>query len=456
MIRVASAPRKFNLLAAVALIVGGGAVAALAVSVLAGTKTGLILALGSIFGPAFFYTAIVTPLVSPFGLYVLLVPFDNLLSVSAFGTLTKFLGLISGAALLFYLLRTRRMMLPSPSLLLWGAFFVWAAASAFWASDEQLLLPQLGTSLSLVCLYAVISLFPAENAALRWTSIAVIAGGLLAAAYGTYLFHSGVDVYYGGRLRITNETGSIDPNQFAAAMLLPIALCLTTLLHTRKILPAVGSFAGLIMLFAGIAVSASRGAVLGIIAMLIYFMVRSKARVRLLVMAGVAAAASVFLSPDSALWDRFGEAWDTGGSGRTAIWKVGFEALKSHWLLGYGYGNFPIAYDSAFLKTYLTTPDIRWHSGSHNLLVGTSVEVGLIGLVLLLAAWVSQFTMLRNIDPSEPEYPTRVALEATVIALFIASLFLDIMNFKYVWLTFMMVALLRNAHLIRRQRNLNA
>ena len=91
-----------------------------------------------------------------------------------------------------------------------------------------------------------------------------------------------------------------------------------------------------------------------------------------------------------------------------------------------------------------------WHRAPHNLLVGTGVELGIIGLVLLLAAWGCQFNMLRKILPNEPEYPMRVALEATVIGTFIAALFLDVMIFKYVWLTFMLMALVRNAHYVRR------
>ena len=62
---------------------------------------------------------------------------------------------------------------------------------------------------------------------------------------------------------------------------------------------------------------------------------------------------------------------------------------------------------------------------------------------LLLAAFAAQFFMLRDITPSQPEYPYRVAAEAAVLGIFVAALFLDVMTFKYIWLAFMFIALLR-------------
>lgn len=435
------------------VIAGGATTAALAISALAGTKTGAVLAIAAIGGPVFLYVSIVAPLVLPFGLYVGLVPFDNLLTISAFGTLTKILGIAAGMAIVIYLLRTRRAIAPSPSLFWWAALYVWAATTAFWAIDPQAVFSQLATSLELLILYAAISIFPADRNSVRWTSFAVIAGGICAAAYGAYLFHNGVDIYYGGRLRITTDTGVIDPNQFGAALLLPIALCLTGLLHARKMPAALGNLAALLTLFVGVTLSASRGAVLAIGLMLVYFLIRSRERVRLMALTGITAIAGLAFSSQTDLWSRFGEALSTGGNGRTAIWRVGLQALKSNWLLGAGYANFSLAYDRVFLQTpHLPWGDAGWDRGSHSLLIGTSVELGLVGLAILLAAWVAQFSMLRDILPNESEYPVRIALEAAVLGTFVAALFLDVMTFKYIWLTFMLIALVRNAHYLRKRR----
>ena len=209
--------------------------------------------------------------------------------------------------------------------------------------------------------------------------------------------------------------------------------------------------ASLAILFVGIILSQSRGAVLAMAVILVYFFVRSRARLRLAAFTILTLLSAVVLVPGTPLWSRFAEALSTGGAGRTSIWRVGLMAFKSHWLFGAGYGNFADAYDQAFLQTpHQIWTEAEWHRASHSLLIGTSVELGLIGLALLLAAWASQFNMLRNIAPTEPEYPMRVALEAAVIGTFVAALFLDVMIFKYVWLIFMLMALVRNAHYVRR------
>ncbi len=452
MIRSTASHRNLATLTGGFVIAAGATIAALAISALAGTKTGAALAIAAIAGPVLLYVSIVAPLILPFGLYVGLVPFDNILTISTFGTLTKILGIAAGMAIVIYLLRTRRALPPSRSLFLWAGLYIWAATTAFWALDPQVVFGQFATSIELVVLYAAVSVFPADRNSVRWTSFAVVAGGICAAAYGAYLFHNGADIYYGGRLRITTDTGDIDPNQFAAALLLPIALCMTALLHARKPAIAIGNLAALLMLFVGVTLSASRGAVLAIGLMVVYFLIRSRARVRLMAIIGITAVGSLAFTSQTELWNRFGEAMATGGNGRTAIWQVGLQAVKSHWLLGAGYGNFTLAYDRVFLQTpNLAWAATGWHRGSHSLLVGTSVELGLVGLVLLLTAWAAQFLMLRDILPTEPEYPVRIALEAAVLGTFVAALFLDVMTFKYIWLTFMLIALVRNAHYLRKR-----
>jgi len=52
---------------------------------------------------------------------------------------------------------------------------------------------------------------------------------------------------------------------------------------------------------------------------------------------------------------------------------------------------------------------------------------------------------LRIIRPDAQLYPLRLALEGSLIGLFISSFFLDALYMKYLWLAFIMIMLARNA-----------
>jgi O-antigen ligase len=142
-------------------------------------------------------------------------------------------------------------------------------------------------------------------------------------------------------------------------------------------------------------------------------------------------------------FDRWALAQQNGGAGRMSIWHVGLLAFKQNWLVGAGYANFPFAYDRAFIHVYESFY-AQWHRASHNIVLGTAVELGAIGLILLVAGWVAQFRTLRFIQPADVRFPLRLALEGALIALFVSGFFLDIMIEKYVWLAFMLVALTYN------------
>jgi O-antigen ligase len=431
--------------AAVAIALAG-AIASLTITALAGTKTGLVLGLSCVAGPILAYTAIVAPLVFPFSLFAVAVPFDNLLDIAAFGTATKGLAMLSGFAIVVYLVRTRRLVRPSPALFFWCALTLWMVTTAFWAMDQQALFKLLPTSLQLLSLYAAISLLPTDRRVVRWVAVATVAGGILAACYGTYLFHNGMYVSKSDRLWISiDPTTGIDPNHFGAALLLPIALCASVFVSARKPLAVLGAAIPLLFLLLGVAESGSRGAVLGIFAIFVYIFWRSRQRLRLLLLAVPLFVAAAAMSASTSIWQRFSESATTGGSNRIPIWHIGLVALKSHWLLGAGFNNFPFAYDQVFLQTN-QMQITNWHRGPHDLLLNTAVELGIFGLALMLGAWIAQFRTTENVPSTDADYPLRIAIEAAVIGTFIAALFLDVMVFKYVWLTFILGVILRNSH----------
>ena len=415
---------------------------------LAGTKTGTVLALLAVGGPIAAYAAFRAPLVFPFGIFVLLVPFDNVLGFSSLGTVTRLVAIASGAAVGFWLLRTRKYITPDKSLLWWIAFFVWAVTSLTWAIDPMFSMAHLWTTLQLLSLFAAISLMPIDRRTLSMVIAAVIASGAIGGIYGAYLFHHGVDVSKNNRLFIQNDENTIDPNQFAAALILPFCLALSGVVQSRRLIPTIVFGGAVIAIAAGAAVAGSRGAIVAMGVSFAYLLIRSPKRVALAAfgLGGLAVALGAF---GNTLM-RFTYATSTGGAGRSDIWKVGLAAFREHPIFGSGFSNFPLAYDHAFLsvsETYYT----RWHRASHNLIVQTAVELGIIGTIVIVSAWWKSARSLKVITPESALYSVRLALEATMLGLFVAALFLDMVQDKYLWLALIVIALTRNAELVTRK-----
>jgi O-antigen ligase len=429
--------------AVLAVIAALAAVGAYTSVALSGTKTGLALAIAAIAGPALAYAALTVPLVFPFASYAILTPFDNVLNFSAFGTLTRLLGIAAAAALLFFMLRSRRFVQPHRSLALWLLLYLWMLASMFWAMDISATLVTLPTAIQLFGLYVIVSMFPAGLRGLKTALIASVLGGVLAAIYGIYMFHNGIGYRGGDRLSITAGSGQVDPNHFAAALLLPIAIVLLIALWSHNLRTRILSIASFAVMLIALILSGSRGASLGLVAMVVYLLIRDRHRWQLGATAALFGVAAL-----GANWSSVSHRWAlagaNGGAGRLAIWKVGWRAFQENWLLGAGYNNFPQAYNHAYINVYQSFV-ANWSRASHNVIIGTAVELGVVGAILLVLAWYGQFRMLSNIQPESRQYPVRLALESSLIGLFVAGFFLDLMIEKYVWLAFMLVALARNA-----------
>lgn len=437
---------------ALSIVVVCGIIAAYASVQMSGTKTGTALSLLTTIGPALLYAALTVPLAFPFGAYAVLTPFDNILALDQFGTLTRLLGLASGAALLFYMLRTRRFGEPHRNLAYWLLLYLWMGASVFWAIDVQSALSLLPTAVALFALYVIIAMFRIDVRGLRTVVGAITCGGVAAAAYGIYLYKTGAT--FQDRLWLKTDTGQLNPDHFAAALLLPVCLTLVAVLWTRRPEIRFAGIGALLVMIYALFLTGSRGAMLGVVAVLLYLFVRDRHRWQL---AGASLGFAVLgmAATGGSLLGRWALAAQNGGAGRVSIWQVGWIAFKQNWLFGAGYANFPFAYDRAFMQTFQSFY-ANWHRASHNIILGTAVELGIIGLALLLFAWWGQFKLLDVIPETDTRYSLRLALESALIGLFVCGMFADVMIEKYLWLAFMLVALTRNATPVTEKVPVNA
>ncbi|TAM62523.1 O-antigen ligase domain-containing protein [bacterium] len=390
------------------------------------------------------YVALRRPLLFPYAFYVLLIPFDNLLIVSSFGTLTKVLGILSGFAVFFWCLRVKHIARPPSALYALFALFAWAFASTYWAVsgiDTATALPQY---LSIMLLYAAIAITPVSARDYRYILAAGAIGGIAAAVYGIKEFYGQPFDVAGNLLaaRLVVQTGSssIDPNQFADALLFPLAIVTMLALRTRWLLLKLTGVAGIALIVAAISLSGSREAILGVAVIVLYYLWRTRYKIEMGIVT-LCAVVAIF-SVQSSLWLRFGRAIASGGSGRLSIWSVALEAFRHRWLAGYGMGNFSSAYNDYYLRAPQSHP-YGWSSPPHNLLVQIGVELGIVGIVLLIVFFAAVFRDLRRIDPEHPLYEDRVMMEAAVIALIFVSMFIGLFTYKYAWLVIASAAQLR-------------
>src|SRR5579872_190325 len=442
--------RNERLLRALLLVAVAASVLALGSHLIVFSDDKKTLAIGALIVllPFMLYAAVVKPLIFPFTIFVLLVPFDDLLRVDPqLGTLTKLVALCAGAALVFWLVRSRRFATPSKAVFFWLALLVFMALSVMWAIDSKDAITKLDTYIQLFLLYVVISLMPIAEDEYRIFLSTVALSGVAAAIYSVYLYHTGAFVQHAdiqgvlsSRLLVQFGDNKLGPDDFSATLLLPIAVVMTSALRqpwSLKKLAYIGIF---ILMIGGLYVNGSRGALLAFACMVGYMIWRSRFKLQLITLSLLALGSS-FLMPTSP-WARFASAADTGGAGRLSIWLVGFNAFKRHWLAGAGVGNFPTAYDQSFIQVYQKYY-ANWHRAPHDMLVEFSVELGIIGIILLLTAWYVQMRSLRMIGPSNQLFDMRIALEAAMVSVFVAGLLVSVMTAKCTWLLFSLMAATR-------------
>jgi O-antigen ligase len=415
--------------------------------ILKGSRLGPIEAGVVALSPLLVYFSLTRPLVVPYALYVMLLPFDNVLAVSSGATLTKFIGIFSTGAILLWAIGQRKFVAPSVTLWLGALLMVWLASSMLWALDIRASFSIVPTYLGLFVLYIVLSIAPVSRKDFVIIMCAMVVGSLGAAAWGVYFFH-GQSVADAqalasnfGRLTVHIGDNTIDPNAYSDAIILPFCILLMLGLQSRFIPAKLGALAGLALMLAAIYVSASRGAILAISTAAVWLIIRSRYRLQILFLL-VVPATIAFLS-SSLIVERFQDPHHTGGAGRFGIWNVGMEAFRQHWLTGAGIGNYSAVYNSVFMRVYQAYSG-GWDRVAHNLIVQVSAELGIIGLILVLAFWFSNLFLLQHIRPDNEWYDLRLALEAAVLGLFVASLSVDLIWFKYSWLLFGTIAQLRS------------
>ncbi len=436
-LREASHDRRTQLL-------GAGAATALflawvSVAVATGDMTKVALGLAIVFAPFLLALAYFRPYLFPYGLYIMIQPFENLLGNGRSGSVIKLIGACAMAAVVVLILRRRRLIRPPVTLAIAAVYVLWTLLSSMWAVDMGLAFVDAQTVFTLVALFAVFAVAPIDERDLRAICTAVILSGIAASVYGIWYLLKNPPTD-DGRLAIQFVDRALDSNQFADGLLAPIALSLVGLLHARKPHTLLAYAAALAILVEGVIISVSREAIFGCLAIGVVLVLMSRRRMLSLALFVPVVAVIPLLVP--AIVSRFLTAVATGGAGRTAIWQVDLHAWLAHPIIGWGAGSAFQAYNAMLLQV---APRMfaGWGRPPHNAPLHALVDLGAVGLALLTACYVLTFRQMRGIKRGDPLYDLRVGLTASLVAIGVVSFFIDNAVDKYVWIIICAVAQLR-------------
>jgi O-antigen ligase len=376
------------------------------------------------------------------GLFALIMPFDSIALIgndsSSGRTITWFVGAGAAVVLIASGLAGRRLKRPPEATFWWIGFSAWATMTIAWAVEPQMVEQRLPTLVALLLLYVAATCMQFSQKEIFWICVLTVLGGCTAALYASYNFYQG-HLFHSHDLRATILIGDrqTDPNTFAASLLLPISLAIGGFLSFKRRMWMLASLSATILLGMGILLTGSRGGLLSLGVILLVFFVRS-GKGRKMVVPALALLPLLFLVPAS-FFTRLQEAGESGGAGRWSIWHAGFAALKHYGLIGAGLDNYERVY-----KDFAGAAPVFWGTGraSHNIYLGMGVEVGLIGLGLMLVAFVIQIRAARKafVTSVAVARPMLISFEATCIALLVAGCFLDVFWRKWFWFSWILLA----------------
>lgn len=110
---------------------------------------------------------------------------------------------------------------------------------------------------------------------------------------------------------------------------------------------------------------------------------------------------------------------ETGGSGRTEIWGVGWRMFTSNFLIGVGWANFPILYPYySDPYSYLLSLTDTFGRDPHGNFIGVSVEMGIIGAAILAILLVRIFLQCLKAYQSFADYQDKI-MAILVMSLFV-------------------------------------
>lgn len=392
--------------------------------------------------PLIIYLCIHKPVIFPFGLYVLLLPFESALSVtgsSGGATLTKFLGVLTILVLSIKGAFENKLKKPDAASICLVLFVLYGALSVTWAIQPDSTLSILPTAVGLLIFYLIVASYKFQKNDFDTIKWCIIIGGFLSAFYSTYNYESTLSLESAQeRATLSIQGREAGAATFAFSLIMPVLVCIQMMIERKKIVMKAlfGVVIGVILL--GIIITGTRAAMLGVGVGIITYILSLKQKITFVTISIVVGIILVPFIPDL-IFERWGQAVESGGSGRLSIWYVGIKVLEKYWPIGVGLNNFHFGFSE--FAHYARDYGFKY-ADAHNTYLRIFAELGIVGFTLMTIGIVKHY---RLIKPRFNYYNNNhVMLKASLLAVLVTSTFGGLIWTKPFWLILMMIMIHKN------------
>ncbi len=352
----------------------------------------------------------------------------------------QLVALVTMGAWLFY--RHKRSLPPNAPMVLFISFTLWGAITTVFAYDLQLSFDRFVYVMKMFALAYFIILTVRSREEIH------ILAWVVAISIGFFSIKGGVfSIITGGNHRVFGPLGSFiaDNNQMALATLMVMPLMRYLQLNSADRLLRIGLGFALVFSIISVLGSYSRGAFLGLGAMLFVLVMKSRRKLMFGVIVLVGLGGSLMFLPEQ-WWDRMAtiETYeeDASAQGRFSAWGFAIDVAVSRPLTG---GGFDIFSSAAASEQY--RPGER-RLQAHSIIFQVLGEHGFIGLFLFLMLGVTVWTTGSRIERQARDRPDlhwagdlAAMIKVGLVGYFAAGLFLNLAFFDllYVMLAMMIV-----------------
>lgn len=367
-----------------------------------------------------------------YGLYAALIPFNMILNFTG-STINKKIGILTSLLMIFFCILLKKAYLnlnqQLPFIFLITYFFL----TCFWSIDKSMSLGGMITLLSLYLLFLVGTVRSFNSKEIKTIKIFMVISSLII----PFLLTVNKSISY-SRETLSSSSGTADQNGLAVNLSFCVIIVFSIFLNCKKIIGKLLSVIMLGIIIYGMIATGSRGAVLGLLIALMYYVlktvpnaIKSKGFWISLIFLGI----GIYIlfkylgnNLNSAVSDRFSidSISQDKGSGRLEIWKNFISILGQNFIrlfFGYGYDSSKAIYNEYFGMS----------KAPHNVFLQILIESGIIGLILFIIVLIS---LCRTVIKAKC-YEEVAMLFIVVISFFTLGFF----NNKGAWNIFLLAVL---------------